>query len=277
MTPDYILNVNELDFEYEVIAYSKNTPVVVDFWATWCRPCKTLGPILEKLAIEGQGHFRLAKVNVDENPNLAIRFSIRSIPTVKAFIDGQVVDEFMGAQPEPRIREFIGKLVPPSPLKLAQEKAQSLLSLHKWTEAEKIFRELLEQSPDDPALILGLIKSLLAQGQNKEANYLLNSFPPSPQYAMAEKLRPLSKALVEFEYNQLSTDTDLDAMFRNSVRLAKLGNFPAALDGLLEILRVNKKYRNDTARLVFLSILEILGDEDPLTRQYRSELASVLF
>lgn len=277
MTPDYILNVNELDFEYEVIAYSKNTPVVVDFWATWCRPCKTLGPILEKLAIEGQGHFRLAKVNVDENPNLAVRFSIRSIPTVKAFIDGQVVDEFMGAQPEPRIREFLGKLVPPSPLKLAQEKAQSLLSLHNWEEAEKIFRDLLDQSPDDPTLILGLIKALLAQGQVKEANYLLNNFPPSPQYTAAEKLRPLAKAMVEYENNQLSTETDLDAMFRNCVRLAKLGNFPAALDGLLDIMRINKRFRNDSARLVFLSILEILGDEDPLTRQYRSELASVLF
>src|SRR4030043_2414177 len=109
MASDYIKTVTEVDFEYEVIAYSNQISVVVDFWAEWCRPCKTLTPVLEKIAEDARGSFRLAKVNVDENPNLALRFSVRSIPNVKAFHDGQVVSAFLGLQPEHRIKEFISK------------------------------------------------------------------------------------------------------------------------------------------------------------------------
>ena len=107
MASGYIITVTEADFEYEVVAFSQQLPVVVDFWAEWCVPCKTLGPLLEKLADEAQGSFRLAKVDVDSSPNLALRYGVRSIPNVKAFRDGQVVAEFVGAQPEPRLREFV--------------------------------------------------------------------------------------------------------------------------------------------------------------------------
>lgn len=107
MTSENIITVNENDFEQEVLIYSQNVPVVVDFWAEWCTPCKILGPILEKLAKEGQGSFRLAKLDVDFNKNIAIRYGIRSIPAVKTFMKGQVVAEFTGAQPEIKVREFL--------------------------------------------------------------------------------------------------------------------------------------------------------------------------
>ena len=103
MTSDFIVNVSEADFEYEVLAFSQQVPVVVDFWAEWCGPCRTLGPMLESMAQEAQGSFRLAKVNVDENPNLALRYGIHSIPAVKAFRHGTMVAEFAGVQPEPRL------------------------------------------------------------------------------------------------------------------------------------------------------------------------------
>jgi putative thioredoxin len=274
---NFIVDVTEADFEYEVLSYSQNTPVVVDFWATWCQPCKRLGPMLERLAEEAHGNFRLARVDVDANPNLALRYGVRSIPTVKAFSQGQVVGEFAGLQPEMRVREFVEKLGPPSEASLAQEKADSLLADHQWAEAETIYRALEEKNQNQPNVLLGLVKALLAQGKVGEALFILNYFPASREFNAAQILRPLADAMIKAERNELPDETDLDVMFRNSIRLAARGNHLAALDGLLDILRQDKRYRSDKARQVFLGIVELLGSDDPDARQYRSELASVLF
>lgn len=278
MTPsDFIVDVSETDFEYEVLSFSQNTPVVVEFWATWCQPCKILGPMLERLTQEAGGAFRLARVDVDASPNLALRYGVRSIPTVKAITQGQVVGEFSGLQPEPRVADFLARLAPPSEAALALEKANSLLSAHEWAEAETIYRELEETNQEEPPVLLGLVKALLAQGKAGEAQFILSYFPASREYHAAETLRPLSEAMVKYEKDELPAENDLDAMFRGAVRLAIRGNQLAALDGLLEILRQEKRYRGDRARQVFLGILEVLGPDDPDSRQYRSELASVLF
>lgn len=278
MTPsDFIVDVTESDFEYEVLSYSQNVPVVVDFWATWCQPCKTLGPMLERLTEEAGGNFRLARVDVDSNPNLALRYGVRSIPTVKAISQGQVVGEFAGAQPEIRVREFLAKLAPPSEAALAKEKADSLLAEHRWADAEAIYRELEEQNQNQPPVLLGLVRALLAQGKSSEALFIINYFPPSREYNAAQFLKPLADAMMKFEKNELPDETELDAMFRNSIRLAKRGNMLAALDGLLDIIRQDKRYRNDKARQVFLGILELLGAEDVDGKQYRSELTMLLF
>ena len=277
MTSDFIVDVTEADFEYEVIKYSLNTPVVVDFWAEWCKPCKTLSPLLENLAHEANGRFRLARVDVDANPNLALRYSVRSIPTVKGFSQGQVVGEFVGLQPEGRIREFLSHILPPDETSLAIEKAESLLSAHEWHEADALLRELQTEQPENPAVLFNLSKALLGTGKAQEARFILRNFPASKLYNEAEIIRPLAEALVEYQQNQLATDSDLDIMFNSSIRLANRGNFEAALDGLLEIIRQDKRYANGRARLVFLGILEILGEDDPDTRQYRSELAMLLF
>lgn len=277
MTSDFIIDVSEVDFDYEVISYSRNIPVIVDFWATWCRPCKVLSPLLEKLAVEAKGAFRLARVDVDQNPNLAMRYGVRSIPTLKAFSNGEVVNEMVGAQPESRLRDFLNRITPPSLPTLSLEKADTLLNEHRWEMAEGMYREFLEQSPENPAALLGLVKSLLAQGESREALLILRQFPASRQYAQAELILPLAESMLAFQQGTLPDETDLDAAFRNSIRLATRGNFPAALDGLLEIIKEDKRYRDGIARQVFLGILEILGEEDPLTRQYRSELASILF
>jgi len=277
MASDNIIDVNELDFEYEVLSYSQNIPVVVDFWATWCQPCKTLGPMLEAMAQEAGGAFRLARVDVDKNPNLALRYSVRSIPTVKAFTSGQVVSEFVGMIPEERLSEFLGKITPPSPQQLQLEKADSFLKLKQWGQAEKLYRDLIDQSADMPGTMLGLAKALLMQNKNGEALELLRNFPASRLMNTAELLRPYAEDLVAMANGKLADETDLDAAFQMAVRLASRGNLPAALDGFLDILRQNKNYRRGRARQVILSLLELLGEEDPQTRQYRSELASVLF
>jgi putative thioredoxin len=277
MTSENSIEVNEINFEYEVITFSKNIPVLVDFWAEWCQPCKSLSPILERLAAEGNGTIRLAKVNIDNNPNLARQYNVRSIPTVKAFIQGQVAGEFTGAQPEGRVREFISNLTPPSPVDLEIEKGQGLLLSHQWNEAEKILSNALHQKPDSAAAQLGLAKSLLAQGKPEVALKYLDEIPDSRELHSAELLKPLAQALLALNNGELPEDSDLDAVFQNSLHLAGQGKFPLALDGFLDILRQDKHYRNKLARDVILGILELMGNEDPLTREYRSELASALF
>jgi putative thioredoxin len=275
---EFIVDVTEADFEYEVLAYSNQVPVVVDFWAEWCVPCKVLGPLLEKLAREANGAFRLAKINVDQNFNLARRFNVSGIPAVKAFRNGAVVAEFTGALPEPKVREFL-RSIAPSPLDLAVEKGLNLLKLGQPEEAEEAFQTVLDEIPEHPVASLGMLRSLLVQRKVIQALSLLRDFPASKQYASAESMRPLAEGLARAERGELEefSDNPLDAAFARAFRLIQRGNLPAAMDGLLEILRQDKRYKNGAARQVLLGIFEMLGDEDELTREYRSELATVLF
>jgi putative thioredoxin len=277
MTSDFIINVSESNFEYEVLAFSQQIPVVVDFWAEWCGPCKTLGPALENLAQQGQGSFRLAKVDVDENPNLAVRYGILSIPAVKAFRDGAIVAEFIGIQPEPRLREFLHSIAPTKG-DLALEKGKSLLLSQEAALAETAFRESLASSPTNTAAVLGLVKSLILQGKTGESFELISSFPASRDFKAAQSLFPLVEALQDLNDGLLPEEDDpLDSSFKRAITLIKRGNYEAAMDGLIEILRENRHYRSGKARLVLIAVFELLGEENPITRQYRNELASVLF
>ena len=276
MNSSFIVHVTESDFEYEVIEYSQGIPVLVDFWAEWCVPCKMLDPILQKLVQDRQGDFRLAKVNVDENQNLAMLYNVRSIPSVKAFRNGDVVAEFSGMQPEPKIRKFLQEFIP-SPLDLNIEKANSLLNLEKWGQAEAVFRQALTERPGHPNALLGLVKCLLAQGQGSQARDILNTFPVSLEFSTAEKLQPLALALARIEAGIPDSDLSIEATYNHALRLIGLGNFPAAMDGILEVLRHDKAYRDGEPRDVILGLFEILGRRNPITRQYQTELASILF
>jgi putative thioredoxin len=277
MASEYIINVTEADFEYEVLAFSQQIPVIVDFWAEWCAPCRMLGPVLERLAQEGQGSFRLAKLNVDENPNLALRYGVHSIPAVKAFREGKMVAEFSGVQPEPRLREFLRSLAP-SKNDLAIEKGFSLLSMRHATQSELTFRSVLEEAPENSAAKLGLAKSLLMQGNGNESYEILRRIPASREYQAAQTLLPLAKDLARLENNQADVELDpLDPAFRRALMLVRRGNIEAAMDGLLDILRENKHYKDGQARLMMVALLELLGEDNPTARQYRTELASVLF
>ncbi len=276
MASEHIIEVSEADFEYQVIQYSQKIPVVVDFWAEWCIPCRTLGPLLELITREAQGSFRLAKANVDQNPKLASRFNIRSIPAVKAFRDGQIVSEFSGLQPEPRLREFI-RAIAPSPGDLVLEKAQSLYRLENYQQAEQAFRSVLKGKPGSSVAQLGLAKSLLIQGIPSEAENILQSFPASQEYSLAKGLIPLAEAMLRVEMKDVFDENPMEAAYTRAINLARRGNVPAALDGMLDILREDKHFRRGEVHQVFLGLLELLGEHNSLTRQYRQELASVLF
>lgn len=276
MASDNIIDVSEADFEYQVLAYSQHIPVVVDFWAEWCVPCRTLGPMLERLTLEAGGAFRLAKVNVDQNQNLSLRYNVRSIPAVKAFRDGKMVSEFVGMQPEPKLKEWLRALAPSS-TDLLLEKGLSLISEGEWVSSQEAFQEILKVNPDSAPALFGLAKSILAQGQVDEAQRILQSLPPSREFARAEALLPLTQALIRQQNGENNHDQPLEAAYQRALRLILRGNIPASLDGLLDILREDKYFRDGEVRQVILGLFELMGDENPVTRQYRQELASVLF
>lgn len=274
---EHILDVSESTFENLVIMQSHEVPVVVDFWAPWCGPCHILSPILERLAIEAGGSFLLAKINVDENPNLSIRYGVQGIPAIKAFVEGEVKSQFVGAQPEPVIKRFIHELAP-SETERAVEKGKSLLGTRHWQEAEEAFSEIADEDETNAAAALGLLKSLIMQGKGSEALAITQNFPPGTEYATVERLKPMANLMAQVEENgPYPEDDSLEAEYFQAARMMVRGNIPSGMDGLLEILRQDKKYRNGEPKDILLAIFELLGEDDPLTREYRDELASILF
>ncbi|MCB9421020.1 MAG: tetratricopeptide repeat protein [Ardenticatenaceae bacterium] len=274
---DNIINVSEADFEYEVIQQSFDTPVVVDFLAPWCGPCRMLTPILEKLAADPNHIFILAKINVDESPNIAMRFRVQGIPAVKAFRDGEVVGEFSGAMPEQRVRQFIQKIAPSTADNQLSE-ANSLLATRHWSEAETAYRRILSQHPYHPVATLNLARALLAQGEGCEAIRHLKAVTDGPELILAQKLLPLGNYLCQTSELTAGWEDDvplIEIQYRQVSHIWERANFAAAMDGLLDVLRQDKNYGE--AKAVLLAIFELLGDVDPLTQTYRRELASVLF
>lgn len=273
----HIVDIDEATFESEVILRSHEVPVVVDFWAPWCGPCRVLSPILERQAIEAGGTFVLAKVNVDDNPALSIRFGVQGIPAVKAFRYGEIAAEFVGAQPESMVQRFIEKLAP-SETQQAIEEALSMLGTHHYQEAEDAFRDVLDKDEANADAALGLVESLLMSGQGREALEILEHFPAGTAWAKAERYKPLAELLVEAGQQEAGSDQDpMEASLHQSARLIERGNLEAAMDGLLGILREDKNYRGGWVKRIMLALFELLGDQDPSTRKYREEMASVLF
>ena len=274
---EHIQDVNESTFESDVLMRSHEVPVVVDFWAPWCGPCRSLGPMLERQAIEGGGSFVLARVNVDDNPGLAVRYGVQGIPAVKGFRNGEIAGEFVGAQPEAVVRRFLEKLAPGEVQQQLQE-ANVLLATRHWVEAEQAYRGVLAEAEGSPVAALGLVKCLIMLGRGHEALELVGAFPPGNEWAEAEKLRPLAQLLAEVEGNgERPEDDPLAAQLYQSARLLSRGNLEAGMDGLLDILRQDKHFRKGLPKSVLLALFGLLGDDDPLTRQYRDELASILF
>ncbi len=276
MTSDFIIDISEDNFEYEVVNYSFKTPVIVDFWAHWCVPCRVFEPMLQKLAIESAGSFRLARINVDDNPKLAERMKIKNLPAVKTFVDGRIISEFTGVLPENNLREYLSHLAPEE-THLMLEKGKSQLADHLWTDAEATFSAYLEKRPGYPTALLGLSRALLMQGRANSAQQILENFPASQEYSSAMLLRPVINEYLWYQSQQPAHGVPLEAAYHNGLRLAMQGNILAALDGFLDILRKDRHFRNGIVKDVYLGLLTLLGDNHPESRHYRSDLSNVLF
>ena len=264
-------------FADAVVARSREVPVVVDFWAAWCGPCRVLGPILERLAAEAGGSCELAKLDVDANQQLAAQFGVQGIPTVIGFRNGEPVARFTGAIPEAAIKEWLEQLVP-SEDDLTAEQGRLLAEAGDLEAAEAAFRSVLEHDPRHQAAGLGLAGLLIDRGDTAEAVQVLNRLSPTDE---VRKL--LARARLEGGEGDLDAlakaaedESDLQAGVDYGRALAAAGRHREALDVLLRVVSARGGEVSDEARQAILDLFEVLGD-DPLVSEYRRKLANALF
>ena len=248
---DLVFDVDTAGFQQQVLDASRDTPVLVDFWAGWCGPCRALGPVLDALATEFQGRFRLAKVDTDANRELAMANGIRSLPTVRLFVDGKVVAEFMGAQPKSAVQSFLEEHLPPRSAG-ALDAVAALLDAGSLEAAREALEALSESLRESSA------------GRALEARL---AFLGTAQDAPSEE---------SLEQRLADDEADLDARFLLASRYAAAGRFDAAVEAFFTVLSRDRGFRDDGARRALLQVFTALGPEDPRVLTYRGRLASLL-
>ena len=263
-----VVEVTDTNFATTVLEESKRRPVVVDFWADWCQPCRMIGPVLERLATEHGGEFLLGKLDVDSNPQAAAAFRIQSIPAVKAFVDGKLANEFIGAIPEQAIRQFLQTVLPTEADSLVEQgdRAERTGDLDG---AERLYRTAFETDPKHTGAALGLGRVAVLRGDLEEARRLLQPLRPDPE---AERL------LAAIEVSQWAQPgANGQGPLAEAERAAAEGKFQEALDVFLAAVRNGSEEDRARAREAMLKVFSVLGDQDPLTREYRRKLSAALF
>jgi putative thioredoxin len=267
-----------------VLEGSKRAPVVIDFWAPWCAPCRALKPILEKLADEYAGKFTLAKINSDENQELAAEFGVRGIPAVKAVVDGQLVDEFTGALPESQVRAFIERLVP-SPAELKRQQAREMLDAGMESQALDLLDEAVALDPRNTAAKVDRLDTLVRLDRIADAKSVLDDLDP---LTLDDPRVATLKAHIGFSSENTVDPTlliariagnpaDLGARLELARHQARIGDYEPALQQLLEVVRRDRKFGDDAARRTMIEIFNLLGADHALVGTYRRMLASALY
>ena len=280
----WVKDVTDRDFQSEVIEKSRTVPVVVDLWAPWCGPCRTLGPLLERLAAEYGGKFILAKVNVDESPQVAQALGVQSIPLVIAFKGGDIATEFVGAQPENVVRQFIEHLVPDEARRLTIE-AQQLDAGGDKAGAEARYRAALASFPEHAPASIGLATLLADAERADDAMAVLDaSTATGPAAREIEQARAALRMRAGVDGDEtalrarLEADPkDLQARIDLGRLLSASGRHEEALGMLLEAVRIDRNFADAAVRKALLDIIALLGREDPLAERYQRELSRLLF
>ncbi len=275
----FVSDVETADFQREVLDRSHEVPVLVDFWAEWCGPCKVLSPIIEKVVDEAGGRIRLAKIDSDRNKELAGQFGVQGIPTVIAFKDGQPVSQFTGALPEAQVKEFIEALLP-SELDLAVEEADRLYEAGDESGAEGMLRGVLTVDGTHHDAAVTLAGLLLDRGDNEEAVKVMAPVSQTPEVTAMLAAARMSSAndldLDQLEASVAANPEDESAAFDLARAHSAAGDYDVALSGLLNLVE-QRGERADDARIAMLDIFEVLGSNTPLVGDYRRRLATAIF
>lgn len=281
----YIVEITAQNFQ-QVVEASHKVPILVDFWAEWCQPCKMLMPILAKLVDEYQGRFYLAKLNTEQEQALAAQFGIRSIPTVKLFINGEAVDEFAGALPEAEIRKFLDRNIP-RPSDGAVAAAQQLLEAGDSEQATQLLTETLNADPDNHRVRIALAQTHASAGNSAMAKEVLDTLPEdqldNPEVASLRAQLQFSAGsegiadAAELEARLAADENDSEARYQLAVHRINTREYEAALELLLELMRRDRQYEDDGARKTMIQIFEMLGSGNPLVPRYRSKMMNLIY
>ncbi|GGG66925.1 co-chaperone YbbN [Salipiger pallidus] len=292
---DYVKDVSEADFMAEVVDRSQQVPVIVDFWAPWCGPCKTLGPALEKAVNEAGGAVVMAKVNVDENQMIAGQMRVQSIPTVYAFYKGQPVDGFQGALPASEIKAFVDRLVQQAGgeaagdggLEEAVAAADEMLEAGAADDALQTYAAILEEAPEHAGAYAGLVRAQVALGDLDQAEAILNGAPEaiskSPELDAAHAQLELAKQaadagpVAELTSAVEANPDDHQARFDLALALHAKGDAEGAVAQLLELFRRDREWNDGAAKTQLITVFEALKPNDPVVLNGRRKLSSMIF
>ena len=289
---NHVKDVNEKTFMDDVIEASKTSPIVVDFWAPWCGPCKTLGPALEAEVKATNGKIKMVKIDIDQNQNLASQMRIQSIPAVFAFVDGQPIDGFMGAKAPSELKSFIDKLLEKvtdddGDLSEAIAVANEMLNAKEFNDAAETFEAILGEDPESALAFVGLFNARMGAKKINDAKTMLEEIPDALKnkaeiLALQAQIDLSNQAEGVGEINDLRSTLTNDknnhqARFDLALALFTSGETSEAIQELLTIFRVDQEWNDDAARQQLFKIFDILGSENPITLSGRRQLASMLF